>query len=129
MSNIKVIFISDPDWKIKILSIASDGERKMTGCRQGCLTLAQNECSPNLIRIWCVLHQLDLTLQKSYKNFSDGVFYSQLTKLVGYCRRKATLVAELKSTCPYLQDTRWLSMAKVTSWLEKHRAEVKAYNL
>ena len=112
------------------MSVASDGEQKMTGCIQGVATCFEHACRPGLFCIWCGLHQLDLKLQLFYKEWliveDDGapgnerVFYSILTGLIAYLRQQQSLIAEMKTTCRTLSNTCWESMSNVSSWFKKH---------
>ncbi|KAI8895523.1 hypothetical protein BC833DRAFT_567403 [Globomyces pollinis-pini] len=75
-------------------------------------------CTPGrLIRIWCGLHQLDLVMQHVFKMALNEEFYSVLTTLIGHLRRQQTLISKMRSTCPKVADTRWISMASCSSWL------------
>ena len=112
------------------MSVASDGEQKMTGCIQGVATRFEHECKPGFFRIWCGLHQLDLKLQLFYKELliveDDGapgnerVFYFILTGLIAYLQQQQSLIAEMKTKCRTLSNTCWESMSKVSSWVKKH---------
>ncbi|KAH9270731.1 hypothetical protein BASA83_007091 [Batrachochytrium salamandrivorans] len=73
--------------------------------------------STKLIRVWCGLHQLDLVMQQVFKSALDDDFYSTLTAVIGHLRRQQNLVATMRSTCPKVADTRWVSMDSVSTWL------------
>ena len=102
----------------------------MTGCIQGVATRYEHACKPVFFCIWCGLHQVDPKLQLFYKELlfveDDGapgnerVFYSILTGLIAYLQRQQSLIAEMKTTCRTLSNTRWESMSKVSSWFKKH---------
>jgi hypothetical protein len=69
-------------------------------------------------------HQLNLVTQGVISSLCEGTFYTTLTGLVCHLRRQQELVAEMKSTCPIVPSTRWLSLGRVTKWLSKHREAV-----
>lgn len=50
-------------WKDKLLSIATDGARNMTGRVAGAVTRLENVAHPGFFCVWCAAHQLDLVLQ------------------------------------------------------------------
>jgi hypothetical protein len=62
-----------------------------------------------------------------YDNLLKEDFYSNLVSLIGYLRRQQNLIADMKTTCPKVALTHWLSMIKVMSWFKKHRIAVLAY--
>ena len=118
----------DPMWRQKLIGVTSDGARSMTGLERGVVTRIQNAALPQgFYRIWCALHQLDLVVQKSMKIFSDTPFYSTLTALIAYLRRQQNFIQEIKSKCPKVADTRWLSLGKVCNWLCKYRIQIIGY--
>jgi hypothetical protein len=57
----------------------------------------------------------------------DDKFYTVLTGPFGYLRRQQFLLASMKATCPTVASARWLSLARVTRWLFKHRLRVPEY--
>ncbi|KAH8944818.1 hypothetical protein BDL97_12G005300 [Sphagnum fallax] len=110
-----------------LIGVATDGARNMTGRHVGLLTFLDNATGPNFIRVWCGAHQLDLIMADVYDNLLKEDFYSNLVSLIGYLRRQQNLIADMKTTCPKVALTRWLSMIKVMSWFKKHRIAVLAY--
>ena len=77
----------------------------MTGRLQGLVSRIASECSPDLIRVWCGLHQLDLVVQSVYKASLDEQFYSTLTQLIGYLRHQQNLITKMRLTCPKVTST------------------------
>ena len=96
----------------------------MTGRIQGLITRLCRAASNDLIRVWCGLHQLDLVMQRVFKPALQDDFYSKLTALIGHLRRQQNLIAEMRSSCPKVADTRWISMSASTTWLRKHQVHV-----
>ena len=115
------------EWKRRCIAVSTDGARSMTGRLQGLVTRIADVCGSGLLRIWCGLHQLDLVMQRVYKAALDDRFYGKLTALIGHLRRQANLIADMRSTCPKVADTRWVSMHSVTTWLVDHRARVQRH--
>jgi hypothetical protein len=102
-----------PAWKDLIVSISTDGERKMTGRVQGVATRFEQVSKPGFFRLWCGLHQLDICLQDFFKALMDEQFYGLLTGLISYLRRQQNLISDMKTKAPKVADTRWESMSKV----------------
>jgi hypothetical protein len=59
----KLMDILDTNWRIVLLSMASDGAPNMTGQHQGMLTRVQEVAGPGFIRVWCGTHQYDLKIE------------------------------------------------------------------
>lgn len=123
----KALDVVDPDWRTKIVSIGTDGERTMTGRISGVQTRFEQAAKFEVRRIWCGLHQLDLAVQKEYNALHDDSFVNTFTGLIAYLRRQQNLQTEMKTTCPKFVSTRWLSMKRVTMWLANHRVRVVSY--
>ena len=102
-----------PTWRDLIVSISTDGERKMTGRVQGVATRFERVAKPGFFRLWCGLHQLDIHLQRFFKNLLDEQFYSHLTTLISYLRRQQNLIKDMGTKAKKVADTRWESMSKV----------------
>ena len=109
----QVLNVLCPTWKRSMISITTDGERKMTGHICGVATLFEREAGEGFFCVWCGLHQLDLCLQKFYKAVFDEDYYHILTGFIGYLRRQLNLIKEMKTRAPKVCDTRWESMSKV----------------
>lgn len=120
--------ILDTLWKSKLIGITTDGAANMTGCHRGVVTRIQNEALPEgFYRIWCSLHQLDIVVQTCVTKYFNDDFYSGLTGLIGYLRRQQNLVQRMKTKCPKVADTRWLSLGRVCKWFCEHRANIQEY--
>lgn len=122
-----LVAVFTESWSQKCISVSSDGARNMSGSVQGLVTRILNECPPGIIRIWCGLHQLDLIMQRVFKPALDTEFYSTLVALIGYLRRQFNLIAEMRSTCPKVADTRWMSMFGTTKWLVQNRVRIQQH--
>ena len=124
---VNVLDVIRPGWKDSLIGIATDGARNMTGRHAGLVTRLDRCTGPGFIRVWCGAHQLDLIMADIYGKMLQQDFFSVLTVLIGYLRRQQNLVADMKTTCPKVALTRWLSMIKVMNWFKKHRIDVQAH--
>ena len=88
-----------------MLSIATDGEKKMTGHIQGVDTRFEQAALPGFFRIGSGLHQLHLVLQQFYNELMDKSFYGILTNLITYLQQKFNFIAEMKTKAKTLADT------------------------
>jgi hypothetical protein len=116
----------DPDWKMKIVGITTDGAASMTGVRKGIVSRIQVVATKGLIRVWCDAHQLDLTLKKALGRLSEA-FLTTLTTMIAHLRRQQKLISEMKSKSPYYITVRWSSLYQVVSWYVKHWEKVKVF--
>ena len=88
-----------------MLSITTDGEKKMTGHIQGVATRFEQAALPRFFRIWCGLHQLDLVLQQFYTTLMNKSFYDILTNLISYLQQQFNFIAEMKTKAETVADT------------------------
>jgi hypothetical protein len=56
-----------PLWKDKLIGCSTDEAANMTRRLSGVVTRIQNVVKPNFMRMWCLLHQIDIIMQKVYK--------------------------------------------------------------
>ena len=118
-----VLDVLCPRWKQSLISATTDGARDMTGRHSGLVTRLMNVVSPGFLRVWCLLHQLDILMQRLYHTLDGGRYWSTMTAIVGHLRRQRTLIDEMGAMCPLLRDTRWESMHHVSSFMDdrQHR--------
>ena len=57
-----------PLWRDKLIGCSTDGAANMTGHLSGVVTRIEAVVRPNFVRVWCLLHQIDIVMQKVYKN-------------------------------------------------------------
>ena len=90
-----------------VVSISTDGERKMTGRIQGVANCFEQATLPGFFRIWCGLHQLGLKLQSFFVSLMGEQFYFSLTSLIAYQRRPKNLIKDMNTKAPTVSVTRW----------------------
>jgi hypothetical protein len=71
-------------WREKIVGIATEGARNMTGRHSGAVTRMAEGTFPGLYRVWCALHQLGFVLQGVISSLWKDTFYSTLTGVIGH---------------------------------------------
>ncbi|GMH36905.1 hypothetical protein BSKO_04778 [Bryopsis sp. KO-2023] len=114
-------------WRDNVVGVTTDGERKMTGRVKGVATRFEAVCKPGMFRIWCALHQLDISIQLACSRVMNERFYGLLTGLISYLRRQEKLIVEMKTKAKLVSDTRWESMAHVSAWFKLHRTRLLAH--
>jgi hypothetical protein len=122
-----VMDVVDPQWRVKLTSIGTDGERTMTGRISGVQTCFEQATEFPIVRACCGLHQLDHSAQAEYQKLCDDTFVTALTGLISWLRRQQRLQMEMQTTCPKFITTRWLSMKRITALLANHRVRIASY--
>jgi len=115
-----------PDWRDKIVGVSTDGAANMTGWCSDVVSLLQDEVRYPLTRIWCGAHQLDLIVRSAYTSMGD--FVKILNGLTTFLRQPRGFTREvIRSRCPQLSETRWLSMSTTTEWIYRYRSDIKRH--
>ena len=114
-------------WTRKLIAVTTDGAANMVGRYRGVVSLLEKACSHSIYRVWCGAHQLDLVVQECVAKGLSETFYSKLTALINYLRRQPRLISELRSQCPTVSQTRWLSLGKVCRWIVRNRVAILIY--
>ncbi len=109
-----------PLWKDKLIGCSMDGVTNMIKRLSGVVTQIQNVVKPNFMRVWCLLHQIDIIMQKVYKRVGCN-FYKTLTSIISFLRHHKNLVEEMQAICPNLLATRWAFMLRVARFLVEKR--------
>lgn len=92
-------------WKNKLIGCLKDGAANMIGRLSGVVTWIQNVVKPNFIRVWCLVHQIDIVMQKVYKNAGCD-FHKTLTSIISFLRRQKNLMRKCRpSVRIYLNST------------------------
>lgn len=121
---VNVLDVLCPNWKTSLICATTDGARDMTGRIQGLVTRIGQVVSPGFLRVWCLLHQLDILMRKQYHSLYGGEYWSTMIKSVSHLRRQYKLIDVMGATCPLLRDTRWESMHGVSYFMDDRRAEI-----
>jgi hypothetical protein len=78
------------------------------------------------MQMWCLLHQIDIIMQKVYKRVGYN-FYKKLTSIISFLRRQKNLVEEMQAICLNLSTTRWASMSRIARFLVEKWSEIVTY--
>jgi hypothetical protein len=115
-----------PLWKDKLIGCSMDGATNMTRRLSGVVTRIQNVVKPDFMQVWCLLHQIDVIMQKVYKQAGYN-FYKTLTSIISFLQRQKNLVEEMQAICPNLSTTRWAFMSRVARFLVEKRSKIVTY--
>jgi hypothetical protein len=122
----KILHVLCPDWQEKVIGITTDCVSNLTGCHVEMATQIEQEAKKGFFRIWCAVHQLDLTVQDRFKSIFDDQFVHLVQGVSRYLRRQKNLAKQMDSTCPRF-ETKWLSMYRLLDWLIENRLQVQAH--
>lgn len=92
----------------------------MSGRHSGAVTQKAEGTLPSFYRMRYAAHQIDHVIQDVISGSCDETFYGTLTLCISQLRREQNLVSAVKTTCPKVAPTRWLSLAGVSNWVSKH---------
>jgi hypothetical protein len=109
------------EWNGKLIGVATDGARNMTGRHSGAVTRFSIGTLPGFYCIWYAAHQLDLVSQEVMSCLRDETFCGTLPSCISHLRRQQNLVSSMNTTCPKVASTRWISLGRICNWLGKHR--------
>jgi len=115
-----------PLWKDKLIGCSTDKVTNMTRRLSGVVTQIQNVMKPNFMRVWCLLHQIDIIMHKVYKRVGCN-FYKMLTSIISFLRRQKNLVEEMQAICPNLSATWWASISRVARFLVEKQLDIVTY--
>ena len=118
-----------PQWRRQILGVATDGAATMVGNTGGVVTLMEKEATYDIVRVWCGLHRLDLKMQVVFEQALNEVYMTKLLALISFLRRQQNLITKMRTTCPKVANTRWLSMFQVAHWLCENGFVIRQYLL
>jgi hypothetical protein len=93
-------------WRVKLVSVNTDGENTMTGWLGGFVMLMVKEAVHEVLRVWCPPHQIDLVIKDATCKINDGSFSKITHAFTVHLRQQANLQLEMGNKCP--KDTnRW----------------------
>jgi len=69
-------------WRVKLVSVSTDGENTMMGWLGGFVTLMVKEAIHEVLCVWCPPHQIDLVIKDATCKINDSSF-SKITHAYG----------------------------------------------
>ena len=115
-----------PHWRKKLIGVAADGEPTMTGRIQGVVTKLVAEGEFDVVRVWCIPHQMDLVVRKTTEEIDEGNWIKLLYRLSVYLRGQPNLILEMGVTCPK-KTNRWLHLGMVIDFVLKYKIRITSF--
>jgi hypothetical protein len=107
-------------WRDKLILVSSDNENTITGHHGGFMTLLEKEATNNILRVWCILHQMDIVIKKVTKVMMDGLFYKIAHVFSVHLHAQLNLIMEMDGAkCPK-DTTQWVAFGKMLKWFLHH---------
>ena len=122
----KVFDVVCPLWKDKLIGCSADGAASMIDHLSGVVTRIQEVVRSNFVRVWCLLHQMDIVMQKTYRAAGCG-FHKRLTSLIAFMRRQKLQIDKMQAVCPKLSSTRRSSMSRVSKFMVERLSSIMEY--
>lgn len=119
--------VLENDWMDKVLGISTNGAASMTGIFSGAVTHLEHIMKPNIYRMRCGAHQLDLAVQNTFEISLRGCFHSVLHALISYLRIHTNFKAPIGSVCLKEENTHRISMDLVYKWIIGRLNDIQSY--
>jgi hypothetical protein len=78
-------------WRVKLVSVSTDGENTMMGWLGGFVTLMVKEAVHEVLRVWCPPHQIDLVIKDATCKINGGSFSKITCAFTVHLRQQANL--------------------------------------
>ncbi|RLN02526.1 hypothetical protein BBO99_00002963 [Phytophthora kernoviae] len=121
-----------PNWRQRLLGVATDGDAQMPSRVLDIIARLQQEAvNPVVHRSTSGCHQLDRIVDNFYSSLQGGCFLLLLKDLVVYIRRQPELLAKMSDQFPPLppctsgryatSKEKWVALGQQTNWIAAHR--------
>jgi hypothetical protein len=107
-------------WRVKLISVATDGEPTMTGRHHGLVTRLAQAAEHKLLRIWCPPHQMDVVVRKGAELLYDGQWIKFAWTFSVHLRKQDNLITEMNAKCPK-KTNRWTHLGRLLDFVKRHR--------
>ncbi|KAH9536239.1 hypothetical protein CY35_17G098500, partial [Sphagnum magellanicum] len=107
-----------PDWRVKLLNTSSDGENTMTGCHIGLITRIARCAKFNVLRVWCVPHQIDIIVKSSAEGINGGAYVKDVYSFSVHLRSQHNLIIQMGVKCPK-KTNRWVHLGRVLNFYKQ----------
>lgn len=126
-SLIRLLDVLCTTWRDKLIGLSTDGFEVVNSPTHVIVDTIKGQASSTVIRSWSGANQLDLVMKYVYNTVLNDEFYDVLSQLIAYLRRQDTLIEEMKSVCPRLSPSSWLSVEKCLKWIKTNRIRLLQY--
>ncbi|RLN74225.1 hypothetical protein BBJ28_00000596 [Nothophytophthora sp. Chile5] len=125
-----------PRWRGMMLAVVSDSggaiscgsDEPQLSLRNAVATRFERAAKFGFLRVCSAARQLDSLLQTFVSKLQGGdEFYSNLTTLVAYLMRQRELLADMNTSVPRVEDSRWASMANAAIWFRRHGVSIQEH--
>jgi hypothetical protein len=125
MFNMLVKFLDalNQPWRAKLIGTSSDGENTMTGRHGGLVTRIVQCAKNNVLRVWCVPHQIDIVVKSSADGINGGAYIKEDCSFSVHLRSQNNLIIAMGVKCPK-KTNRWVHLGRVLTFYKKYRRQI-----
>ncbi|KAH9572370.1 hypothetical protein CY35_02G145300, partial [Sphagnum magellanicum] len=106
-----------PDWRVKLLNASSDGVNTMTGRHAGLITRIAWCVKFNVLRVWCVPHQIDIIVKSSAEGINGGAYV-----------KDHNLIIQMGVKSPK-KTNRWVHLRRILNFYKQYCRSIIAHTL
>jgi len=117
-----------PDWRVKLLNASSDGENTMTGRHAGLITCITWCAEFNVLRVWCVPHQIDIIVKSSAEGINGGAYVKDVYSFSIHLRSQHNLIIQMGVKSPK-KTNRWVHLDRILNFYKQYRRSIIAHTL
>jgi hypothetical protein len=117
-----------PDWRVKLLNTSSDGENTMTRCHASLITRIARCAEFNVLRVWCVPHQIDIIVKSSVEGINGGAYVKDIYSFSVHLRLQHNLIIQMGVKCPK-KTNRWVHLGRVLNFYKQYRRSIITHTL
>jgi hypothetical protein len=110
-------------WREKLIGTSSDGKNTMTGRHGGLVTRIVHCAENNLLRVWCVPHQIDIVVKSSADGINDGAYVKEVYSFSVHLRSQNNLIIAMGVKCRK-NTNRWVNVSRVVTFYKKYRRQI-----
>jgi len=115
-----------PEWRSKLIGVASDGENVMTGRHAGVVTRIAACATHRILRVWCAPHQIDIVVKSTAEDITGGEWVQKVYSLSIFLRAQANLIIGMGVKCPK-KTNRWTHLGRALTFYKTYRRKIVEY--
>ncbi|KAH9534488.1 hypothetical protein CY35_17G008300 [Sphagnum magellanicum] len=111
-----------------LLNASSDSENTMIGRHAGLITRIARCAEFNVLRVWCVPHQIDIIVKSSAEGINNGAYVKDVYSFSVHLRSQHNLIIQMGVKCPK-KTNRWVHLGRVLNFYKQYHRSIIAHTL
>jgi hypothetical protein len=124
----KFLNVLYPDWRVKLLNVSSDDENTMTGRHADVVTRIARCTEFNVLRMWCMPHQINIIVKSSAEGIDDGAYVKDVYSFFIHLQSHHNLIIQMGVKCPKKTNC-WVHLGRVLNFYKQYRHLIIAHTL